>query len=131
MLGIAFGAVYGSYQWNKPHRNVQAEAAVAQLQATELLSAFQSNYDSVWNALKDEVILVEGAVATVERENEKVRYISMDVEGAIGGVICYFDSTLTIQSLREGERIIVKGKLNGYDPDILQEVELMHCTIEN
>lgn len=127
---VLIGITLGVYFVNKPHRNIAEEVPTVDLEATQLLHNFQENYDSTWVELRDQTITVSGVVSEVSA-SAKSRYIAFEVEADFGGVIGYLDTNLTEVNVQPGDKIQLKGKVNGYDPDLFQEVELKECVIES
>lgn len=126
---VLIGVSLGVYFVNKPHRNIAEEVPAVQLEATELLQNFQENYDSIWVELRDQTITVSGVISEISASGNN-RYIGFEVQTDFGGVIGYLDTNLTEVNVQPGDQVLLKGKVNGYDPDLFQEVELKECVIE-
>lgn len=126
---VMVGLSVGVYMWNKPHRNIATEDAAFTLNAVQLLTDFQTDYDSAWAKYRDKTISITGKVSDVHVEANAENYLSLDVEDRMGGVICYMDSTSTLKGISVNDLVQIKGKVNGYDPDLFQEVEVKQCTL--
>ncbi|MFY0675147.1 MAG: hypothetical protein JXQ87_17260 [Bacteroidia bacterium] len=122
------GGAVGLYQYNKPHRDVTTEKPAFNVEAQSLLSDFQNKFDEAWAKYGDQTIEISGTILSIENASEH-KYIALEVGDLMGGVICYIDPSVAQLECKTGEAVTVKGKVNGYDPDILQEVELKQCTI--
>jgi len=126
---VMAGLSVATYLWNKPHRNIASEEAAFTLDAVQLLDDFQTDYDSAWAKYRNQTISITGKVSDVHVESNAENYLSLDVEDRMGGVICYMDSTVTLKGISVNDLVQVKGKVNGYDPDLFQEVEVKECTL--
>lgn len=110
---VAVAAAVGVYLWNKPHRDVAAEAASASYTAEELYAAFAAT-GSGENPLLNQVVVVTGTVSGAEAGSVTLT----------GGVSCSPGLPVEV-----GAQVAIKGRVVSFDDMIYNEVRLDNCTL--
>lgn len=116
---IALAAIlYVIFQIYKPQRNIATEDATASVTSSILLSDFSKNLNQANTKYLNKTIEISGKVTSVE--NDLV--IIDDIISCI---------MLPNQSKpKTGEQVTVKGKLIGFENEILTEIKLSECIIK-
>ncbi len=141
LAGIIIAASIGAYMWFKPHRNVQATKAFAELKVNELISEFSAdakaaNAKYLANDGNSKVLIVEGHVSKVSTNQNGETVIVLKDEGAKVGVSATFTQKTSpnAQSVKVGDIIKIKGAItagNSYDADLdlYEHAVLIQCDI--
>ena len=105
------------YIFHKPHRDFVAEPATYSLTAQDLLLDFQ--FDELESNKKylNKVLQINGVVSSIEDGSPVINE----------SVFCSFETHI---EMREGQKVIVKGRCTGYD-DLFYQVTLERCIILN
>jgi hypothetical protein len=122
---IALGG-YGIYIYNKPHKNMQRQAADFELSATKLYADFEENESAANTQYLDKVIAVNGSIRQIVQKDDQVSII-LDTDSLLGGITCQLDdpSKQDFSSLNEGDQVSIKGICTG----MLLDVVLVRCII--
>lgn len=125
ILAIGGGA-YGIYMYNKPHKNMQRQAADFELSAPKLYSDFENDESAANTKYLDKIIQVTGAVREIIKEEDKVSII-LEAGSLLGGITCELDdhSQHDISEISEGDQLSLKGICTG----MLMDVVLVRCII--
>ncbi len=123
---VAMAAVYGIYQYNKPHRDIKGEAASLQVEAAKLFDDFVTDEPAANQKYLDNVIEVSGTVASTDTDENGNPMIVLKTNDDFFGVNCYFDRSVDVSAVKEGDQITVKGQCTGYTMD----VNLIKCTLK-
>lgn len=138
---IIIAGSIGAYMWFKPHRDVQATKAFAEMKSSELLQEFSADAN-VANAKylsrdgNSKVLVVEGRVSKISANQSGEAVIVLKDEGAKVGV----SGTFTLKTspntagIKEGDIIKIKGAIttgNSYDADLdlYEHAVLVQCDI--
>lgn len=138
---IIIAGSIGAYMWFKPHRDVQATKAFAEMKSSELLLEFSADADAA-NAKylsrdgNSKVLVVEGRVSKISTNQSGEAVIVLKDEGAKVGV----SGTFTLKTspntagIKEGDIIKIKGAIttgNSYDADLdlYEHAVLVQCDI--
>jgi hypothetical protein len=131
----------GAYMWFKPHRDVQATKAFAEMKSSELLQEFSTDANAA-NAKylsrdgNSKVLVVEGRVSKISTNQSGEAVIILMDEGAKVGV----SGTFTLKTspntagIKVGDIIKIKGAIttgNSYDAnlDLYEHTVLVQCDI--
>lgn len=139
-----FGAgAYGLYLWNMPHRNVQATPVDYEIEASKLVEEYLAdNASANKKYLADDgdskILLVTGAVWSIEEDMNKQKVVLLKSETDNAGVSCTFTQATNpnAEKLQKGEMVSIKGVIRagaGYDPDLelYEDVIMEKCDIAN
>jgi hypothetical protein len=116
-------AVWGVYEYKKPHTDAGNKTTDVQIDAVTLYNDFAKNETSANTKYLDKIIEVTGKVDDVQNTNGAL-VITLNADQMMGGISCkMFDSTNN--SLKKGDKIIIKGKCAG----LLSDVNLVDCVL--
>lgn len=138
---IIIAGSIGAYMWFKPHRDVQATKAFAEMKSSELLQEFSADANAA-NAKylsrdgNSKVLVVEGRVSKISANQSGEAVIVLKDEGAKVGV----SGTFTLKTspntagIKVGDIIKIKGAIttgNSYDADLdlYEHAVLVQCDI--
>jgi len=131
----------GAYMWFKPHRNVQAAKAFAELNVKELVNEFTqdaaaANAKYLASDGNSKVLIVNGRVSKISTNQDGEAVIVLKDEGSKTGISATFTSTTSASTagIREGDIIRIKGVItagNSYDADLdlYEHAILVQCDI--
>lgn len=117
------GAVIGYKMINKPHRNVEASAAV-NVTATALANEYETNEAGANKKYLDKVLEVNGTITGVSK-NQKAETVIALKGTDMSGLLCTIEGTFTSE-FKVGDAISLKGICTGY----LSDVILVRCAIQ-
>ncbi len=111
----------GIYLFSLKHKDLSRVRADEVMQATELISRFETDESLASANLVDKVVEVTGRVASTETGPEGTVTITLREEDAFSGVICTFPSLPagTLENISTGQTIVVRGECSGYLMDVL------------
>ncbi|MBL7712540.1 MAG: hypothetical protein JNL13_08760 [Chitinophagaceae bacterium] len=121
VLAAIAGAVY-YFVINKPHRDVNDEAAI-EIAAPQLFAEFTANEAEANKKYLNKAILVSGIVSAVEENQDKQKYMILQTDDALNGVMCTMRSNDF--STKTGDQVSVKGFCSGFVGD----VKLTDCVL--
>ncbi len=141
LAGIIIAGSIGAYMWFKPHRDIQATKAFAELKVNDLVNEFTANAATA-NAKylasdgNSKVLIVEGRVSKILTNQNNETVIVLKDEGAKAGVSATFTQKTSANTtgIKEGDTIKVKGAItagNSYDADLdlYEHAILVQCDI--
>jgi hypothetical protein len=141
LAGIITTGAAGAYMWFKPHRNVQATKAYAELKVQDLVNEFtadaaKANAKYLASDGNSKVLIVEGRVSTISANQNEEKVIVLKEEGAKAGVSATFThkTSLNAETVKAGDIIKIKGAIaagNSYDADLdlYEHAILVQCDI--
>ncbi|NQY28544.1 MAG: hypothetical protein HRT69_03625 [Flavobacteriaceae bacterium] len=109
--------LYGTYLYNKPHKNILDSDSDISYVANTLINKFNANKITS-NDLLDKVIEISGNVTLVE-ESEKSIIVVLN-----NGVKCELKNTT--KTMKIGDHITIKGVYSGFD-EMFNEISLTRC----
>jgi len=118
-------AGWGIYKITKPHHNVAAEDASANITAEKLYSEFRDSEDQANKKWIGRVIEITGSITTI---SESGNYISINLRATgEGGINCSMmkKDLDPDKKLNKGDSISIKGKCTGF----LMDVNMVDCVI--
>lgn len=118
LLVVLLGGAYATYQYFKPHRDIQGEKPEFQLSGNELVRAYTSDENAANGKFLDKVVEVSGSVAEIDGAHIKLE----------SGVYCNGDFSQA--NLKSGDQAKLKGRVVGYD-EIFEEVTLDNTVLHN
>lgn len=138
---IIIAVSIGAYMWFKPHRDVQATKAFAEMKTSELLQEFSADANAA-NAKylsrdgNSKILVVEGRVSKISTNQSGEAVIVLKDEGAKVGVSGTFTpiTNPNTAGIRVGDIIKIKGAIttgNSYDADLdlYEHAVLVQCDI--
>lgn len=141
LVGVIIAGGIGAYMWFKPHRDVQATKAFAELNVNDLINEFNTDATAA-NAKylardgNSKVLIVEGRVSKISTNQSGETVIVLKEEGAKAGVSATFtkETNANAAGIKEGDIIKVKGAItagNSYDADLdlYEHATLVQCDI--
>jgi len=130
---LAFAAWKAYYYFYSAPKNLTTVDAIATLNATELVQAFEADSASANRKYLGKVVAVEGEIKSIETDGGVT--IVLKTDNAASTVRCSMDSTQKTASseLKEGSLIKIKGNCSGYTADELlgADVILNRCVLVN
>lgn len=122
LLLAAIGGSVFYFVMNKPHKDVNDEKAIS-IAAPQLFSEYIANEQMANNKFLNKAIEVNGTVATIDENQDKQKFIVLQTDDALNGVMCSMRSNDF--SVKPGETITVKGFCSGFVGD----VKLTDCVL--
>jgi len=115
----------GLYLYNKPHKSVEAEDAVATINATDLYKQYQDDEKKADQIYLGKVIKVTGILSGISHNgNNEIWMLSASSQG---GINCQmFSENNRSAELKTGDKISIKGKCTGF----LMDVNLTDCVFQ-
>ncbi len=141
MLGVAIAGTVGYYQYNKPHRDIQATNADYQLEASKLVEEYLSNPDKanekyLGQGSESKVLEVSGTVASISEDFNNQKVVLLKSTSDKAGVKCTFSESNDFKDndAMVGKVITVKGVIQSgasYDEDfeMYEHVILEKCSL--
>jgi hypothetical protein len=141
LIGLAVSISVGAYLWFKPHRNVQATKAFAEMKVSELINQFSSDAKGANEKYlapdgNSKVLIVEGLVSDISTNQSGETVILLKEEKAKVGVSASFtiETSLHMKEVKKGDLIKIKGAItagNSYDADLdlYEHAVLIQCDI--
>ncbi|MBC7885710.1 MAG: hypothetical protein H7X99_09560 [Saprospiraceae bacterium] len=124
LILIALGIFAGYYMYNKPHAETQGAKADITINPADLLAAFELDETKANAMYLDKIIEVKGKVKSIN-EVEQGGSISLDTGNEISSVICEFEHAASIDGVKVGDEVIIKGFCSGK----LMDVILVRCSL--
>ena len=141
LISLAIVISIGAYLWFKPHRDVQATNAFAELRVNELVNEFSSdakaaNEKYLAHDGNSKVLIVEGRVSNISTNQNGETVIVLKDEEAKVGVSATFtkETSPHTTSIKTGDIIKIKGAItagNNYDADLdlYEHAVIVQCDI--
>lgn len=125
LLAVALiGGVVAYKMYNKPHRDIDSEKAVATLSADALFDAYDADEAAANASYLDQVVEVSGTVDEVTEDAEGNTVVILMAENAMmGGVSATIDPSVENLTIAAGESIKLKGRCTG----MLMDVVMTNC----
>lgn len=118
-LAITVVAVFGyCYVWYGGARNVSAEDAVFNVSSKNIIAEFDSDIDKSNTKYLEKAIAIKGVVSKINQKQ-----VIVD-----NTIVC--DLKESDSSIKEGQQVILKGRVVGYD-DLMGEIKLDECSVIN
>lgn len=111
MVVIGGGVIY--FQFNKSHRDIAGEEASKKVSAVELFQLYVEDEVEANSVYLDQVVEVNGVVAEIDFSSPENQMVVLQSNDDFFGVDVYFISGLNLDSVKEGDEIIVKGHCTG------------------
>jgi len=117
------GAVIGYKMINKPHRNVEAAAAVS-VAAVNIANEYETNETEANKKYLDKVLEVNGTITGVTKNQKEENVIALKGTD-MSGLLCTIEGSVTKQ-YKVGDVITLKGICTGYLTDVI----LVRCAVQ-
>ena len=118
LAGVVMAGSIGAYLFFKPHRDVQAKIAFAELKVSELVNEFtvdtgKANAKYLQSDGNSKVLIVEGRVKKISENQNSEKVIVLKDERAKVGVRATFTkaTTANTQSIKVGDIVKIKGAI--------------------
>ncbi len=120
-------AIFGFYEYNRPHKNVSHMSTDFKTEASQLFTEFEEDETAANAKYLDKVIEVSGIISNITAEQEEAQSITIETENMMFGIIGELDplSTHKTNDLKKGDRVTLKGICSG----MLSDVILVRCVI--
>ncbi|HEV7332149.1 MAG TPA: hypothetical protein VGN63_14025 [Flavisolibacter sp.] len=131
-LLVAVAGLYGVKEYFRTHDDLAGEAPVANLSASQLITAFETNAAKSRQQYVDKVVRVTGYVTGIAAEDNPV-VISLGEKGTMSSVQCSMDSTHPVTAANVvGKQVTVKGVCTGAITGEMfgTDVKLTRCLLE-
>lgn len=123
IMALLAGAI-AYMQWNKSHTDVAATKSDVTLSPDKLLEEFNNDENAANTMYLDKIIEVAGTVKSVNQVDVGGS-ISLDTGDPMASVTCEFENSADVASVKEGDKIKVKGLCSGK----LIDVVLNRCAV--
>jgi hypothetical protein len=125
LLAIGVIGSFVAYQiYNKPHRNIAAEAPVVKITADGLFAFYESDEAAANASYLDQVIEVSGTIEEIVEDAEGNTVVILTAQSAMmGGVSATIDPSVSGFSASSGAVLTLKGRCTG----MLMDVVLTNC----
>lgn len=132
-IAIILGGLYGYKEYTRKVKDLSKVKADVQVEATDLIAAFEKNEAKGNEKYLDKIIEVKGTVRELDKSELGHYSIILGEENSMSSVRCSMDSTHQedAASLVKGSKVIVKGACTGFNADDLlgSDVILNRCVI--
>ncbi|MBL7941706.1 MAG: hypothetical protein JNM00_03015 [Flavobacteriales bacterium] len=127
VLIVAGGAI-GYYMWNKPHETALNVETAFQMNASDLYAAFESDSASANTKYLGKMIEISGEVTSTEKMENGTNVVYLKAPSEMGVVSCQMMKEETTTPTAS-EKVTIKGHCNGFEGDLLPELEFKDCII--
>lgn len=114
--------------YNKPHINVAKTAPGVSITSQDLLSDFLTDENQANAAYLDQIVQVTGNITGLDTTDGNA-IVTLSHKNSFGSILCHLplEESEKMISLKEGQKITVKGICTGY----LMDVILVKCVLIN
>lgn len=119
---VLAGALVYCFVINKPHKDVNDEKAV-NIDAVALFTEYSVNEQAANARYLNKAIEVSGTIATVDENQDKQKYIILQTEDPLNGIMCTMRSNDF--TAKTGDKVAVRGFCSGFVGD----VKLTDCVL--
>jgi len=125
LLGFAFAYAAWRYTFRDSESSVAGRKTDITIDASGLVSAFETNEDSANDLYLEKIIRVSGTVGSVSEDSLGYSvYLKENEAGS--GVLCSFDrASFEPSRITPGSKVVIKGMCTGY----LLDVVLNRCSL--
>lgn len=126
LVGGVVGGGIGLYLYNKPHQDLSATEAYANLGAADLFAAFEADEAGANSTYLDKLVSVQGRLAEISETQDGGLIYMLRGEADMFGVNCAFlADQLPAETPAIGTEVRIKGLVIGMDMD----VNLSRCVL--
>lgn len=134
VFAIMGGGWYAYKEYTRKVKDLSNVKAAVQLNATELISAFEMDEVKSNDLYLDKIIAVKGMVKAVEKNDKGYYAVILGNESSMSSVRCSMDSVhqQAVADLVKGTVITMKGACTGFNADELlgSDVILNRCVLD-
>jgi DNA polymerase II small subunit/DNA polymerase delta subunit B len=135
LLLLVSGGLYAYKEFTRKVKDLTHVKAGVSIDASQLLTVFETNEAEGNSKYLDKIIAVSGKVKSVEKNNQGHCTVILGDENSMSSVRCSMDSVhqQEVASLATGTVITMKGACTGFNKDELlgSDVILNRCVVEN
>lgn len=119
LLILAAGGIYFYKEYNRVHKDTAKLKPDFTLKATNLVKEFEANEQASNKKYWDKVILVDGVVKQVEKDDRGFYSLVLGDTVSVSSVRCSIDSLHSSEAaaVKQGTTIAVKGICTGFNED--------------
>ncbi len=110
--------MYAIFLYNKPVQSIRNLKPQVELDADELLEAFESDETAANAKYLDKVLLVHGTIDKIEETDGRVN-IFLKTQNPLSSITCELEKTDLLANYKSGDPISVKGLCSGYLMDVV------------
>lgn len=129
---LVAAGLYAANEYFRTHDDLSGKKPVADLEASQLIAAFETNAVQSRQQYVDKVIRVQGYVTAVAAEDNPV-VITLGEKGTLSSVQCSMDTTQFFDATNlVGQQVAVKGICTGALTEEMfgTDVKLSRCLLE-
>jgi len=134
LLVLAAIAIYIYKEYNRTHKDTARLKPDYSLEAANLVKEFESDEHASNNKFWDKVILVEGIVKEIIKDDRGFYTLALGDTSSMSSVRCSIDSAHSHEatSVIKGSRVAVKGICSGFNKDELlgSDVILVRAVVD-
>lgn len=134
LLILAAVAIYIYKEYNRTHKDTAKLKPDYSLEAANLVKEFESDEHASNNKFWDKVILVEGIVKEIIKDDRGFYTLALGDTSSMSSVRCSIDSAHSHEatSVIQGSRVAVKGICSGFNKDELlgSDVILVRAVVD-
>lgn len=131
----AVSAFYIYREYNRTHKDTLDRKADYSVAASDLLKEFESDESETSKKYYDRVIIVDGFVKELTKDDRGVYSVVLGDTGSMSAVRCSMDSTHNeaAEGIKKGNHIEMKGICSGFNSDALlgSDVVLVRCVVHS
>ena len=126
LIFILIAALAWKYAYRKTEPNVSSKKADYALDASVLVTAFETDENAANELYLNRIISVTGTVESVSEDSIGISVYIKEPDD-LSGIICGFElDAEDITGIDKGDQVTIKGVCTGY----LMDVVLNHCVVE-
>ncbi len=125
-IAMITGVAFAYYLYHKPHQSVSNETPAFTLDATSLVSEYDSNEKKANTKYLGKIIEVKGVVS--EKSKNSAGQYCITLQGPdLAGIGCEFEpqAQSNVLQIKEGQEVCIKGICSG----VLMDVVMVDCTV--
>jgi hypothetical protein len=119
------GGVFAYMQFNKEHRDINAEEATEKVTAIDLFQSYVDDEAGANAKFLDKVVEISGVIVEISAEAGS-EFVVLQSNDDFFGVNVYFDDVAQLNGLEVGANVKVKGHCTGGDS---MGVVIAHCSV--
>jgi hypothetical protein len=125
LFAAFLAGAYAYYQYQRAPQSLERARTDLALSAEELFSASEGDEEEANRQYLDKVMEVQGAVKTIQAEEDGQLSLTLESGSELFGVVCQFDprSPLGPGDFQKGQAVTIKGICTG----MLMDVVLVRC----
>jgi hypothetical protein len=127
LLVVALGSYLYFFVYHKSHADIYKTKPDVTIDALSLYSDFHDNETLANESYLGKVIRVSGQILEIQREEDRVSAIRLDVGELLDAVVCEMDQVYQRETgkLKVGDSVTLQGVCTGF----LEDVILNRCAV--